>query len=54
MDIFLIVVLVVFGIGTLILLAAIVTGLAGKHKTGHLPGRGAGGSRRKPARRGRR
>ncbi|MEZ6243984.1 MAG: hypothetical protein R3B57_13185 [Phycisphaerales bacterium] len=51
MNTFLIVTLIVVGLGALVLLAAIVTGLAEKHKTGHLPGR-KGGAKRSNARKG--
>jgi len=45
---FLIITLVVVGLGALVLLAAIVTGLREKHKTGHLPR--SSGARRKTRR----
>lgn len=48
MNTFLIITLVVVGLGALVLLAAIVTGLREKHRSGRLPGRT--GARRKPRR----
>ncbi len=48
MNVVLVIVLIIVGLGTLLLLAAIITGMAEKHRSGHLPGKGGGKAKAKP------
>ncbi len=45
MSMVLIIILIVVVLGSLVLLAAMLTGLAEKHKSGHLPRKGGAGSK---------